>query len=185
MSRIPFARRTLLAGFSALALSGCVETAADFDPAAPPRAKAPSGMPVALVSLEGAPEAVTARLSTAIAGQAARRDLVIVGIDGKPRYQIRGHLAAYPGAEGKGELSWTFDIYDEQKKRARRISGQEALASGSDWSAVGDAQLQTVAFKALDEIAAFLAAAPEAVAAGVGRQGSAGARRAAGLLAGG
>ncbi len=163
-------RRMLLAGFACLPMAACVETAGDFNPTAPPRARAPSGVPVALVSLDGAPEPVIQKLSVAIAGQAARRDITIVGIDGKPRYQVRGYLSAYPSAEGRGELSWAFDIFDAQKRRARRFSGQERLTT-PDWSAVGDTMLQAVAFKALDEIAEFLAAAPEAVAARVGAAG--------------
>jgi hypothetical protein len=189
MSRVSLSRRSLLAGLLPLAgvlpLGACVETAGDFNPAAPPRARAPSGVPVALVSLDGAPEAVISKLSTAIAGQAARRDITIVGIDGKPRYQLRGYLSAYPSAEGgqRGELSWAFDIFDEQKRRAKRFSGQEPLSAGQDWAAVGEAQLQAVAFKALDEIAEFLAGASEAVAAGARTGGAA--KRAAGMLAGG
>ena len=163
MSRF-VSRRTLFAGLACLPLTACVETVGDFNPAAPPRARAPAGVPVALVSLDGAPEPVIQKLSVAIAGQAARRDITIVGIDGRPRYQVRGYLSAYPAVEGRGELSWAFDIFDAQKRRAGRFSGQERLAA-PDWSAVGDTMLQAVAFKALDEIAEFLAAAPEAVAA--------------------
>ncbi len=174
-------RRTIFAGLACLPVAACVETAGDFNPAAPPRARAPSGVPVALFSLEGAPEPVIQRLSTAIAGQAARRDITIAGIDGKPRYQVRGYLSAYPAAEGKGELSWAFDIFDAQKRRAKRFSGQEKLAA-ADWSAVSETMLQAVAFKALDEIAEFLAAAPEAVAADRGAAVGA-ARRSSGLQA--
>jgi hypothetical protein len=177
-------RRTLLVALSAAALSACNDTAGDFNPAAPPRARAPSGVPVALVSLDGAPEAVISKLSSAIASQAARRDITIVGVDGKPRYQVRGYLAAHALSDGKAELSWAFDIFDAQRKRARRFSGQEPLSSGQDWSAVTDGQLQTVASKALDEVAEFLAASPEAVAARPGGQPAAAARRAASLIAG-
>ena len=169
MSR-SMSRRIFVAGIACLSLAGCVETAGDFNPSAPPRARAPAGVPVALVSLEGAPETVIRTLSTAIAGQAARRDITIVGIDGKPRYQVRGYLSAYAAAEGRGELSWAFDIFDAQKRRARRFSGQERL-TGPDWTAVSDGLLQAVAAKALDDVAEFLSAAPEAVAAeGAGRQ---------------
>ena len=182
MSRI-LLRRTFLAGFACLSLAACVETAGDFNPSAPPRARAPAGMPVALVSLDGAPETVTQKLSTAIAGQAARRDITIVGIDGKPRYQVRGYLSAYAAAEGRGELSWAFDIFDAQKRRAKRFSGQERL-TGQDWSSVSDVMLQAVAAKALDEVAEFLSAAPEAMAAGdAGRQVGTAARRSAGMQA--
>lgn len=181
MSR-PVSRRHLLAGLGCMSLAACVETAGDFNPAAPPRARAPSGVPVALVSLDGAPEPVIQKLSTALAGQAARRDITIVGIDGKPRYQVRGYLSAYPAADAKGELSWAFDIFDAQKRRAKRFSGQEALAA-PDWSAVGETLLQAVAFKALDEIAEFLAAAPEAVAGQGGAAVGGAARRTSALQA--
>jgi hypothetical protein len=170
-------RRFLLAAGLAAALAGCNETANDFNPAAQPRALAP-GVPVALVSLEGGPETVISRLSIAISQQAARREITIVGPDGQPRYRVRGYISAH--AEGaEGELSWAFDIFDAQRKRARRFSGQEKIRGGGDaWAAVTEAHLTAVAFKASDDIAEFLAAAPPVAAAG-----SAG-RRAAGLLAG-
>lgn len=173
-------RRFLLATGLAAVVAGCNETVGDFNPAAPPRARAP-GIPVALVSLEGGPEQVVSRLSLAISQQAARREITIVGIDGQPRYRVRGYISAHlEGAEG--ELSWTFDIYDAQKKRARRFSGQERLRAGGDaWAAVTDAHLTAAAFKATDDMAEFLAAAPPLVASSA--TGAAG-RRAAGLLAG-
>ncbi len=164
MLRETLTRRRLLPLLAALALAACTETASDFNPSAAPRARAP-GVPVALVSLDGAPESVILKLSSAMAQQAARRDITIVGIDGQPRYQVRGYLAANALAGAKGELSWAFDIFDSQRKRARRFSGQEPMASNADWGAVTDQQVQAVAFKALDEIAEFLAATPEAVAA--------------------
>ncbi len=175
-------RRTLLAVVAALSLAACTETASEFNAGAPPRARAP-GVPVALVSLDGAPESVISKLSSAMAQQAARRDITIVGIDGKPRYQVRGYLAANALSDGKAELSWAFDIFDAQRKRAKRFSGQEPLASGQGWSAVNDPQVQAVAFKALDEIAEFLAATPEAVASRTGGPPATAARRAASLVA--
>jgi hypothetical protein len=182
MLRCPLTRRFLLAAAAcAAALAGCNETVSDFNPSAQPRARAP-GVPVALVSLEGGPETVVSRLSLAISQQAARREIVIVGPDGNPRYQVRGYISAH--AEGaEGELSWAFDIFDAQRKRARRVSGQEKIRGGGDpWAAVTDGHLAAVAFKASDDLAEFLAAAPPPVAASPAA--GAAARRAAGLLAG-
>jgi hypothetical protein len=169
MAMITFNRRQFVSG---LALAGtlavmpaCTETASDFNASAAPRTRAP-GVPVALVSLDGAPETITSRLSSAIAQQAAKRDIVIVGIDGKPRYQVRGYVSVATGADGKGEVNWAFDIFDAKRKRARRFSGQEAVASsGEVWSGVTDQDLQKIAFRSLDDIAEFLAASPEAIAA--------------------
>ncbi|MFM9974438.1 MAG: hypothetical protein ACKVON_07680 [Beijerinckiaceae bacterium] len=172
MMRSDLSRRKLLAGsalFSAaLMLAGCNETANSFDANAAPRARAP-GVPVALVSLDGAPENLTSRLSSAISQQAARREISIVGIDDRPRYQVRGYVSAQPAAENKGELAWAFDIFDAKLTRARRVSGVETVSgSGDIWSAVTDSDLQKIAFRSLDEIAEFLAATPEAVAVRTG-----------------
>jgi hypothetical protein len=171
---------SVIAASAALfALAACTDTANEFNSAAAPRARAP-GVPVSLVSLEGAPENVIARISSALQQQAARRDISIVGIDGNPRYRLRGYFSTQSSADGKSELSWAFDIFDAQKKRARRFSGEETLRSGgSAWSALSDPDIEKVAFKALDEIAEFLVATPEAVAA----RGAPGSQRAAGLLA--
>jgi hypothetical protein len=141
-----------------LLLAACVDTASDFNSAAAPRAKAP-GTPVALLSLEGAPEQVISRLSSAIVQQAVRRDIVIVGIDGKPVYQLRGYISAY-SADDQGQLFWTFDMFDAKRKRAKRFSGHEELrirGSADAWAAVSDQDVQKIAFKALDEVAEFLA----------------------------
>jgi hypothetical protein len=162
-----FSRRMALTAVAATALgllSACTETAGEFNANADPRIKVP-GIPVAFVSLQGAPETATSRLSSAIAQQAARRDIIIVGVDGKPRYQMRGYVSAQPGANGATELAWVFDIYDAQRKRAQRISGQEPVrASGDVWSSLTEQDMQRVAFRSVDEIAAFLAGTPEAVA---------------------
>jgi hypothetical protein len=152
-----------LASFAAVftlagGLAACNETVSDFNPNAAPRARAP-GVPVALVSLEGAPENVTSRLSVSIAKQATKRDILIVGIDGKPRYQIKGYVTLQAANEAGNSLVWTFDLFDAQRKRARRISGLETVSARSDdWNAVTDADLERVSFRAFDDIAEFLAA---------------------------
>jgi hypothetical protein len=104
---------------------------------------------------------VTSRLSVAIASQAIRRDILIVGIDGKPRYQIRGYVTLQASNDANHVIAWTFDLFDAQRKRARRITGLEAVSARSeDWNAITDADLQRVSFRALDDIAEFLAQSP-------------------------
>jgi hypothetical protein len=169
MAFTTFTRRHFISGIAVASvlslLPACTETASDFNASAAPRIRAP-GVPVALVSLDGAPETVTSRLSSAISQQAAKRDIVIVGIDGKPRYQVRGYVSVATGAESKGEVHWAFDIFDAKRKRAKRFSGQESVvASGDNWSGVTDQDLQKIAYRSLDDIAEFLAASPEAIAA--------------------
>jgi hypothetical protein len=140
-----------------LALAGCNESVSDFNPNATPRARAP-GVPVALVSLNGAPEQMISRLSVSLARQASRRDILIVGLDGKPRFQVRGYVTLQADNDGRNNLAWTFDLYDAQRKRARRISGADLVsARGEDWAAISDTDLERVSSSALDDIAEFLA----------------------------
>ncbi|MGL5116336.1 MAG: hypothetical protein ACRC7G_08775 [Beijerinckiaceae bacterium] len=162
-------RRYLIA-VAALALAGCVETAGDFSGGNRSGARAPAGVPVALVSLAGAPEAVITRVSSALSRQAAQRSLQIVGVDGQPRYQLRGYLAAQASADGRGEVAWAFDIYDSTRKRTRRLSGEEPVSASTDvWSALGEAEVERVAARALDQIVGFLSDSPEAIAGGAVR----------------
>jgi hypothetical protein len=174
-------RRGLLVAAAGLVLAGCTETVSDLANA-PPRARAP-GVPVAVVSLDGAPEAILQRVNAALGVQAQRRDIQIVPAVAEARYKMRGYLAAYAAAEGTTELAWTWDIFDAASRRARRVSGATAVrqTAADPWSVIGEAQVQALAVASLDDVAEFLAAAPAAlppVAAGAGN-----ARRAAGLLA--
>jgi hypothetical protein len=164
MSIFLLGRRGLIASLAslgaAIVVTACNDTGSDFNPNAAPRARAP-GVPVALVSLEGAPEGVISRLSVSLAKQATRRDILIVGVDGKPRYQVRGYVTLQASMEGRGNLIWTFDLFDAQRKRARRVSGSQTIStstSGENWPAISDVDLERVAFYALDDIAEFLAA---------------------------
>jgi hypothetical protein len=167
-------RRSVIIGTAAAAtlllVAGCNDVARDFDANAAPRARAP-GVPVALISLNGAPEAVISRLSISLAKQATRREIIIVGVDGKPRYQVRGYVTLQATAEERSSLVWTFDLYDSQRKRARRITGSELLASkGEDWSAINDVAIERVSSNALDDIAEFLAPFSGPIAAPVAAQ---------------
>jgi hypothetical protein len=181
MSRDRPSRRLVLVALAAAPLAACNETAGDFNPAAPPRARAP-GVPVALVSLEGGPETVVSRLSLAISQQAARREITVVGVDGNPRYQVRGYISAHAEG-GEGTFAWVFDIFDAQRRRARRVSGEERIRTGGDvWSGVTDAHVTAAAARATDDLAEFLAAAPAPPVAQ--QRGGTAARRAASLLAG-
>jgi hypothetical protein len=183
MSSASVNRRFILAGvaFGATSLLSACESASDFNPDAAPRARAP-GMPVALVSLNGAPESVTSRVSSAIARQAQRRDILIVGIDGQPRYQVRGYLSAHPSADGGSEFAWAFDLFDAQRRRAQRVRGTLPMrgAGGDLWASMTDADIQRMAVLALDEIAVFLADAPAPVAANPTAAGAA--RRNSGMM---
>jgi hypothetical protein len=161
-------RRVVVLLPALLALPACTETVAEFSAAGPPRASA-GGTTVALI-LDNAPASLRARLAAALAEQALRRDIQLVQGQSNPRFSVRAHVAALSGEGGRNQLAWALDIFDAARARAGRVAGEEPLGSGGDpEQAVTDADLQKLAAKGLDDLAAFLSAsAGQPVAAGRG-----------------
>jgi hypothetical protein len=157
-------RRVVVLLPALLALPACTETVAEFSAAGPPRATA-GGATVALI-LDNAPTGLRARLAAALADQALRRDIQLVQGQANPRFRVRAHVAAFVGENGGNEVAWAFDIFDAAESRAGRVAGQERLRAGGDpVQAVTDADLEAIAARGLDDLAAFLsAAAPQSVA---------------------
>jgi hypothetical protein len=55
-------------------------------------------------------------------------------------------------------IAWVWDIYDADKQRAVRISGEEKGANAHrGWLAADDATLKKIARDSIDQLAAFLA----------------------------
>jgi hypothetical protein len=148
-------RRRILAALALLPLAACTETAGELAGQAGPPRKAP-GITLSLASLSGAPESTISALSSALVSEAQKRDMLIVGVDGKPRYQARGYLALASGEGRQSELSYVFDVYDQSLARTKRIAGTVPLAAGTDWDAVTPAVTARVAAAALDEFAGFI-----------------------------
>lgn len=162
----------------ALALGGCVDTAADLGAPksaalaqpAPLTARpgvSPHGASVALASLEGAPDAVASRFRQIFARAAESRDIATTaGPDAD--YRVRGYLSAYLGA-GTTRLAYVWDIFDRDGRRARRLTDEVAVKSGdAPWESLDDTALTDVAARGADDLAAFLSNTPEAIAAASG-----------------
>ena len=169
---------------AALLLSGCVEQLASVRlpvtgeqadatagvPAASTIARrpdvSPSGVVVALASLDGPPEAVIMRFAQALVVQAGPREIVL-GEASKARYLVRGYLTAY-SVEGGTAFGYVWDVFETGKARAQRLSDAVVIkeTSAADaWSLAGDAVLTSLAAKSADDLAAFLSNTPEAIAA--------------------
>ena len=137
-------------------VSGCQDSAVDLSATAPRRVGAGPTVPIAIQSIEGLPEALAPRFSSAIASEAQARDISFVDGAQAPRFRLRGYINAFSG-EGGATIAWVWDVFDTQAKRAQRVSGNQRLGSGDGWSAVDDKALRFVAARSLDEIAGFLA----------------------------
>ncbi len=146
------------------ALAGCNENG-PVGLASPVRVDA-SAAPVALLSLDGAPPEVTARLAGALSSQAQARQISIVPDSGNPRFKLKGYLAAAP-AEGGTTVTWVWDVFDGSSHRTQRLSGSETIqrSAADSWSAVDDGTLSRIAGRSMDGVALFLTGGADAVAA--------------------
>lgn len=129
----------------------------------------PRAATVALVSLEGGPDALQVQFRQALAAEAANREIT-VSDQASARYLVRGYLSAYASDAGT-DLSYVYDVFDAgQRRRIRRVNDTITVpAAGSDpWGAVSDAVVTSLAARSADDLAVALAGTPEAQAAGIG-----------------
>lgn len=154
-----------------LALGGCVDVAGDppnpdARPQFAPRDDANmAGATVAIVSVEGAPADLSARLSQSLADAAAERRIAAAP-PAKARYLVRGYLTASLVEDG-ASVDFVWDVFTPDKKRVQRLSDTIAVkGSGDDpWAMISDAALDSVAAKCADDLAAYLSNTPEAAPA--------------------
>jgi hypothetical protein len=173
-------RSQFVVGVLAVCLSGCVEQAADLPlgglaasdatPASVVAARAdvsPRGAPIALASLEGAPQAVSARFAEAFVAAAGTRNMALVDV-AKARYLVRGYLTAY-AVEGGLALGYVWDVFEPGRSRAKRLSDAIVVKAGAGsadpWAAADEATIAKLAAQGVDNLAAFLSTTPEAIAA--------------------
>ena len=120
-----------------------------------------AGVPVAVETLEGAPEGMSSRVQQAITTQASARSIEVVPPQSDPRFRLRGYLTAYANDDGTA-LTFVWDVFDSSRKRAQRVTTttQTSRRAGEEpWAAISDADINNAAGKSMDGVAAFLAAA--------------------------
>ncbi len=156
----------------ALALSGCVEMAADMAPKSEAHAAfarradvSLAAASVAFVSVEGPPAAISKTFSQIMTREATARDIAVAD-EKKARYLVRGYLSAYATTDGAA-VEYVWDIFNKDKQRMQRVNDVlEVKGEGADpWRIVGEAALASVAANSADDLAAYLSNTPEAVAA--------------------
>jgi hypothetical protein len=152
--------------FGALA-SGCTTDGTTSDVSLATGAAA--GPTIAFESIAGPPPGVFNRLVDDISTEAQSRNLAIASREGGANYRVRGYLAAQV-IRGRTHVSWVWDVYDGEKLRALRITGEEAggRAGGDPWSVADDPMVRKIARVSMDQLAAFLnnpGAGPDAATA--------------------
>jgi hypothetical protein len=142
----------LFAAACALALAGCNQDGATSVSAAQPR-----GATVAFESIDGPPTGQFQKLVHDLSDEAQARRLAVTSREQPSAYRVRGYLAAKV-VQGETTISWVWDVFDKDERRALRVTGEETTkAKHNDaWNAADDAMLQHIARSSMDQIAAFL-----------------------------
>jgi hypothetical protein len=115
------------------------------------------GTTVAFESIDGLPRGQFQKLVKALTEEADARQIAVVTRESSATFRARG----YASAQMRGKqtmIAWVWDIYDADKQRAVRISGEEkATSTQRGWPAADDATLKRIARDSIDQLAAFLA----------------------------
>jgi hypothetical protein len=126
---------------------------------------AANGPTVAFESIDGPPVPVFQKLVVDLSEEAQARQITVVSREGAAAYRVRGFLAVHID-RGKPQVAWVWDVYDADKRRTLRISGEEPGArKGADaWAAADDQMLRRIARQSVDRLAAFLSTPPDPAA---------------------
>jgi hypothetical protein len=117
----------------------------------------PRGATVAFESIDGPPPGKFRQLVRDLNNEAQTRRLAVMSRESPSAYRVRGYLAATV-AKKETTISWVWDVFDQDSRRALRISGEET-AKGRHrdaWSVVDDDMLRRIASSSMDQLAAFL-----------------------------
>lgn len=160
MARTSVSPRVVL--FAApLALAACVGADGPMAGSPPPRGA------IAFEAIDGAPQAVNQRLAGRLAGEAEARQIQVVADRGSARYRVRGYMATARSGNG-ATVSYVWDVFDPERRRSTRISGEERIEShGRDaWAGVDEAAAGRIASRSMEQIATWLATPQTAPQAG-------------------
>ena len=150
--RLGLGPRAMLAAACALALAGCTVEGRPDASAAQPR-----GASVAFESIDGPPPEQFRKLVNNLNTEAQSRRLAVMSRETPSAYRVRGYVAAKV-VKGRTTISWVWDVFDGDERRALRIDGEEA-ANGryrDAWDAADDAMLERIARNSMMQLAAFL-----------------------------
>ena len=181
---------TVLAMLAGLGLAGCESATSLFgsnatatqDPILAPAAPQPALAKVMVAPIIGAPDAVAKQIQQEFTSAIEKQRVsVAVAKDERVDYTLRGYIVAAKDKQGT-KVSYIWDVTDPTGKRVNRVTGEEMASSGGSkdpWAALTPAVAQSIAGKAANSFASWLAtrgqsavASAAAHPAGVGAQGN-------------
>jgi len=128
-------------------------------------ASAKPGATVAFESIDGPPPVVFNKLVASLNDEAGARKIAVVSRASPATYRVRGYVSALVDRGGKTTFAWVWDVYDSDKQRALRLSGEEpaahsvrrdARSASGAWAAADDQLLRRMAQNGITQMAGFL-----------------------------
>jgi hypothetical protein len=130
---------------------------------------------LAFVSIDGPPKPTFDKLVGELSSEAQARQVKVVSRDDPGAYRVKGYLSMHV-ERGKASVAYAWDIYDPNKTRVARITGEESAGTvkgSTGWAACNDAVLAKIADRSMAELSEALGvggnpaatAAPEPVVA--------------------
>ena len=124
----------------------------------------PSNATIAFESIDGPPPEVFRKLVAVLNDEAHARNVAVVSRSVPATYRVRGYVSAMVD-RGKTSFAWVWDVYDADKRRALRITGEEPATAKAArrhaWDAADEAVLRGMSKSGMERIAAFLNAPKE------------------------
>jgi hypothetical protein len=158
-ARRSYAHRTGMLAVAALAASaaGCSSLPASNGRLSLASAISPNST-VAFESIDGPPPEVFRKLVADLNAEAGTRKIAVVSRESAATYRVRGYVSALVERD-KTTFAWVWDVYDADKRRALRISGEEPAAAGKRrdaWAAADEQVLRRMARNGMDQMSGFL-----------------------------
>jgi hypothetical protein len=158
-ARRSYSHRTGLLAVAALAASaaGCSSLPSSNGRISLASAVSP-GATVAFESIDGPPPEVFRKLVADLNAEAGTRKIAVVSRESAATYRVRGYVSALVERD-KTTFAWIWDVYDTDKRRALRISGEEPAAAGKRrdaWAAADEQVLRRMARNGMDQMSGFL-----------------------------
>jgi hypothetical protein len=146
--------RLLMLAMLAASAGGCSMQVATFG--GPVR----SGSTMTFESIDGPPPEVFQKLVSTLNEEAGAQKIAVVSRATPATYRVRGYMTALV-ERNKTSFAWVWDVYDADRNRVLRISGEEPAASavrrrGDAWAAADQQVLRGMSRTGMERFAAFL-----------------------------
>lgn len=101
---------------------------------------------LAFESIDGPPKDTFDRLVTRLSSEAELNQVAVVSRSQPAGYRIRGYLSVHT-ERGKTQVAYAWDVFDADKQRVARITGEETAKSvkGGAWAACDEEMLARIA----------------------------------------